>query len=353
MDMNITIKPYSAEYAEQCAALEKYLWNGDKDGREKRFKWEYTNCPNCEYPLSVIAVNKKNEVLGFRGYFVNKFNINGSVIKVAQLADTVVSNKARRMGIFQRMTDFSLDFLFGKGVYLILNLSPSWPPYYGYKKLGFEDLSCFHSKYRFSLKNLLVQKIGKKERKCWNGKKDNVLKKDGCHFYVCQKITDEILKKIESLKKASKISSCLNFDNIKWRTERPGKDYVYVYATNQTGKLKAFAMLGTSDYYTYHVGLVLYDDLKAMRFLWKMFVREYKPAIVAAWDFATDDDGHVFLSKSGFLSIPFINRIRRNPPVLLRTLQKNADGSLNWVINGVDIRKVENWTLSKLDHDSF
>lgn len=351
--MKITIKPYSTEYAEQCADLEKYLWREDKDGREKRFRWEYTDCPNSEHPLSVIAVNEENEVLGFRGYFVNRFSVNGSVIKVAQLADTVVSDKARRMGIFQKMTDFSLDFLLGKGVSLILNLSPSWPPYYGYKKLGFEDLSCFHSKYRFSIVDLFIQKINKKGRMCWNGKNDYVLKKEESYFCVCQKITDEILKEIESLKKASKISSCLNFDNIKWRTERPGKGYVYAYAINQEGKLKVFAMLSTSDYYIYHLGLLLYDDLKAMNFLWRMFVREYKPAIVAAWDFAIGDDERMFLSKSGFLSIPFINRIRRNPPVLLRTLQKNVDGSLNWVINGIDIRKVENWSLSKLDHDSF
>ena len=52
-------------------------------------------------------------------------------------------------------------------------------------------------------------------------------------------------------------------------------------------------------------------------------------------------------------SIPFINKIRKNPPALIRALQENEDGSLNWIINGVDIRNIENWTISKIDLDSF
>lgn len=55
----------------------------------------------------------------------------------------------------------------------------------------------------------------------------------------------------------------------------------------------------------------------------------------------------------GMHSIPFINKIRKNPPVLVRTLQTNQDGDLNWIVNGIDIRKVENWSISKLDLDSF
>ena len=54
--MNITIKPYSQEYAKQCADLEQHLWKEDEKGRESRFDWAYTNCPVHEKPLCVIVV---------------------------------------------------------------------------------------------------------------------------------------------------------------------------------------------------------------------------------------------------------------------------------------------------------
>lgn len=351
--MEITIKPYSAEYAGQCAELERFLWKEDKHGREERFKWEYTDCPNYDHPLCVIAVNEENKVLGFRGFFLNKFIFNDKINIVAQIADTVVSDKARRMGIFQRMNKFALEYLSENNINIILDLGPSWPPYHGYKKLGFEDLAPFHSKYRFSLINLFVQKVCRNDRTDWINKQEFTWSDGGLEFHFCQNITDDVLKNVEALRHTDKINSNLDFSNLKWRTKRPNGKYVYVYAKNSDGRLLSFMMLSTSDYYTYHLGLLLYDDLKTSKKLFKAFVREYKPAILAAWDFAVEDRERKFFSKSGFHSIPFINKVRKNPPALVRTLLKNEDGSLNWCVNGLDIRKVENWNLSKLDLDSF
>ena len=94
--MEITIKPYSAEYAGQCAELEKFLWKEDKRGREERFKWEYTDCPNYDYPLCVIAVNEENEVLGFRGFFLNKFIFNDKIVFVIYHRGIKINGKRRR-----------------------------------------------------------------------------------------------------------------------------------------------------------------------------------------------------------------------------------------------------------------
>ena len=351
--MEITIKPYSAEYAGQCAELEKFLWIGDKHGREERFKWEYTDCPNYDHTLCVIAVNEENEVLGFRGFFLNKFIFNDKINTVAQIADTVVSDKARRMGIFQRMNKFALEYLAENNINMILDLGPSWPPYHGYKKLGFEDLAPFHSKYRFSLINLFIQKACRKDRLYWTRKQESIKSDDGLEFHLCQNITDDELKNVEALRHTDKINSYLDFSNLRWRTKRPNRKYVYAYAKNSDGRLLSFMMLSTFNYYTYHLGLLLYDDLKVSKKLFKAFVREYKPAIIAAWDFAVEDRERKFFSKSGFHSIPFINKIRKNPPALVRTLQRNEDGSLDWCVNGLDIRRVVNWNLSKLDLDSF
>lgn len=350
--MNITIKPYSQDYDKQCADLEQYLWKEDEKGREIRFDWAYTHCPVHEKPLCVIAVNEDEELVGFRGYFLNKYKIGNEEFLVAQLSDTVVSDKARRQGIFQKMTNFSLDYLKDSGVSLIINLSPSWPPYYGYKKISFEDLSQFHSKYKFGFGSILSEKSFRKKRS-WKERKETVVSMKGITYHIASSIDQSVIAQVEQLVSTSHIHSSLSIDILKWRTSRPGKDYLYAYTMDASDKLYSFMILSTVDYYNYNLGLFLSDHPETFKLLFRLFRKEYKPSTIAAWDFAMDDSSRKLLNKVGMVSIPFINKIRKNPPALVRTLQTNEDGSLNWNIGGVDIRKVENWTINKFDLDSF
>ncbi len=351
--MEITIKPYSSEYAKQCAELEQYLWKEDNIGREIRFDWTYSNCPNYSKPLSVVAVNEDNEVIGFRGYFLNIYFLNNRKCVIAQLSDTVVSDKARRLGVFQKMTDFSLNYLSNNDVKFILNLSPSWKPYHGYKKIGFEDLAHFHSRYKFNLWYLCLYKILKKNRSNMDGKNEYSNEQKGIKYFITNKVADEILQQVSNLDKTSGIHSSMNFENLKWRTNRPNRKYIYVYAIDENGKLHSFIILKTKNYYTYDIGIMKYDNSKILRTSFNYFYKMYKPAVIVAWDFAIDKEDKKILNKLNMYSIPFINKIRKNPPALIRTLQYNEDGSMNWLINGIDIRKVENWSISKIDLDSF
>ena len=351
--MNITIKPYSQEYAKQCADLEQHLWKENKEGREARFDWAYTHCPVHEKPLCVIAVNEEDEVLGFRGYFLNKFLINNEPVLTAEICDTVVSPKARRQGIFQKMTNFSLPYLKENGVKMIIDLGPSWPPYHGYKKIGFEDLSQFHSRYKFGLGSVFAEKIFKKDRSTWNLREKTAFTSGALSYHIANSVDQTIINQLEGLVHASNIHASLSPDILSWRLARPGKKYVYAYAVDQSNKLHAFLMFSTKDYFNYNLGLFMSDNADAFKQLFRYCKKEYKPATVAAWDFALDETSRQLLKKIGMMSIPLINKIRKNPPALVRTLQTNEDGSLNWNVGGVDIRKVENWMINKFDLDSF
>ena len=112
-------------------------------------------------------------------------------------------------------------------------------------------------------------------------------------------------------------------------------------------------MFKTKDYYKYDLGLYLSASADTFVHLYRLFTRQYKPAIVAAWDFALDDESRSLLKKVGMVSIPFINKIRKNPPSLIRTLQTDQNGNLDWIIEGRDIRNAENWSIYKIDLDSF
>ena len=236
---------------------------------------------------------------------------------------------------------------------MVIDLGPSWPPYHGYKKIGFEDLSLFHSKYKFGIGSILAEKLFRKNRSNWSERNQTSRLKKGLTLHVSQKVDDSVISQVNSLSSTSRIRSVLTFDILKWRTIRSGKQYVYAYATEDSGKLQGFVMFRTADYFHYDLGLFLSYEFDVFLQLFRFFKKEFKPATVAAWDFALDETSRQLLKKLSMVSIPFINKIRKSPPALVRTLQTNEDGSLNWTIGGVDIRKVENWTINKFDLDSF
>lgn len=123
-----------------------------------RFDWTYHKNPNYNKCLSTIAVTSDNEVVGFRGIFLNKFIIGEKSEVVAQICDTVIIPSARKQGLFSKMNRFSIDVLRKEGIKLILDTGPSWIPYYGNKKIGFVDLIPLRHMYDFSWGRILKER---------------------------------------------------------------------------------------------------------------------------------------------------------------------------------------------------
>lgn len=352
--MNFKIKPFEAKYTYQCAELQKYLWGGKSEERLKRFKWTYLSCPNNKKPLSIIAVNEQDEIIGFRGYFLNKFSMNNKDLLIAQIGDTVVFPEVRRRGIFQKMTDFSFNHLRKNHVTIILNLGPSWPSYYGNKKLGFADLASFNTSICLHPINLIKQRFIKSSRDNYKEKRDMVLiTTQGSKHFSTQQLSDNVMGQIEKLNNSDLIKSSKEFYNLKWRTQRPNKNYIYCYSLDNTGFLLSFVMMSTSDFYHYDYGLMLSDSIKNLKQLIKTFRKQYKPSIETAWNFALDKKQKKQLRCLKFMKIPFLNKIRKNPPAMVFSLKQKEDGTPDWLINNIDIRDINNWLLTKLDKDSF
>jgi len=349
----IKIIPFNSTYTEQCANLLQYLWKEDTESRLKRFKWSYLENPNTIIPLSIIAVNENDEVVGFRGYFIVGYICNKQEIKVAGIADTVVSPQARRQGILKRMTEFSLKYLKSNNISLINDLGPSWNPYGCYKKLCFQDLSFFKSKYRFYFLRLLLHKIGFKKNK-FSESIHFEKKLNDITYTISTNSPSSILTQLPELKNKDKsIISSINTDYLKWRFQRPSAKYIYAYAINKKNKLLSFILIKIDSNSICNIGFINSKNKKITKKLYTLFSKSCKPTAVVLWSFAASKSTLKLTKKLHFYKIPFINKIRKNPPALVRTLQTKTDGTLNWIINGIDIRDVKNWELNKFDGDSF
>lgn len=350
--MNIIVKPFSIDYTTKCADLLQYLWKEDSQGRFERFKWAYLQNPNTkEAVTAVIAVNEDDEVLGFRGYHTLSVYFGNNKSRVAYIADTVVSPNARRQGILQKMTAYSFQFLIDNNIFCISNLGPSWPPYHGYKKLNFEDLHDFTSRYKaYPLRLLKAKLIGYSEIL---PNEDIVEKQSELTCVVSTRIpNDNVFCQIKNEKNKGIIMPCRDLDVLKWKASHPNVKYVFAYVLDEKNVLKAFLWLKTYGNGMYNLGLFQSSDDNAINMCYHLFQRTCRPLIVAAWDWAITDDSKKILKKLHFHSIPFLNRVRKNPPAIVRSL-RIVGNEICWELEGIDIRHASNWIVDKIEGDSY
>ena len=351
-NMEYTIKLYTSEYFEQCADIEKYLWKEDINGRKERFLWTYHQNPNYHKCLSVIAITSENEVVGFRGIFINKFIVGGKSELVAQIGDTVIVPKARKHGLFSKMNRYAIENLKLEGIKIVLDTGPSWTPYYGNKKLGFEDLTPITQMYNISILRILKEKLFGRENT--SVKMNNI---EVLNNKIVYKITDTLsdyeIENICAMDNSDNIYSKLDYDNLKWRISRTNKYYKFIQSFDSNGSLLSFIMLSTTDMRVYNIGLMLYINRFYVEKSFSLFKRYCKPIEVLAWKPMNNSTDLKTFHKMGLFAIPLLKYIKKNPPALIYSLQNDSNGNIDWYVNGINILDCNNWNLRKLDLDSF
>ena len=350
--MEYTLKLYNQIYFEQCAEIQGYLWKEDLDGRKRRFDWTYHKNPNYHKCLSIIAVSDNDEVVGFRGVFLNKFIIGGKSEVVAQICDTVIVPSARKQGVFSKMNLFLVEILRKEGIKLILDTGPSWTPYYGNKKIGFKDLVPLQNMYNISILKLLKDSFFRFANHSFLFNNIEIVK-NNITYKISDSLTDQEVLSVCSLDKSDFIHSSMDLYNLRWRITRTNKLYRFVQSYNAEGTLLSFMMLSTTDMKDYNLGLILYVDNRCLRKSFKIFKKYCTPTKVLVWKPISNEKDVKILHKMGFYTIPFLNRIKKNPSSLILSLQHNKTDDINWMVNGVNVLDPYKWNLRKLDLDSF
>ncbi len=78
-----------------------------------------------------------------------------------------------------------------------------------------------------------------------------------------------------------------------------------------------------------------------------------RPSILEIWTWALDEPMKQNVKALRFKSVPFNNKIKKNPPAIVRSLLEDDTGQTDWVMDGIDIRKARNWVVDKFEADSF
>lgn len=117
------------------------LWRSDRDTREKLFRWKYVENPNADEPLGIVAL-QGSQVAGFRGYFANRYGIlpGGRDIVILHPGDTCVDPAHRNRNLSVAMGNLAKQYD-GTRYRLFMNMTSSANSLPGYLKMGFVPLA--------------------------------------------------------------------------------------------------------------------------------------------------------------------------------------------------------------------
>lgn len=332
--MHIEIKPYDPKYQESVIEVLQHLWPWNEQERRKRFDWEYFGNPSHPMPLAVVAVNEQDEVLGFRGWVPGIVCSDGKKYLVARAADAVVSPQCRRQSVFSKMTVFSIEYLRKNGIDAILNLTSNSQSNPGNLKLGWAPIGQLNIWYR------LVISFKKKRL----SEVDRIRKGK----YQIE-ITPYIPRGLQFNYQESRIAFSMNEGQLDWYSKFPRVNFITVVAYDSNGKTAGILIFKKSNNTKKTVLFFLnVKEGSLAKIMFKVAKRYLPTGLISVWGMALNEDKVNILKSFGFFKIPFYEKLRKMPPILVRSMN-NSEVHEGWLLGGKDIRDLNNWELMPID----
>ena len=329
----VKVIPYSTSYLEGVIDVLQHIWEYNENYRLEQFLWKYCQNPNSNEVLAVIAIDKNKKVIGFRGWVAGKVKVKDKFYKIVRAADAVVDPSSRRQGVFEKMTSYSIEYLKGKGIAAIINLSSNKYSSPGYKKLEWEDLSLFDIWYHinifsFSKKNISPYKTDYK---------DGIIE-------IFNKIPSTLVLPTQT---TNRLSFFLTEKELSWLLEKPNTHYIGAYSVDKNGILTSlFILSGVNNRYS--MKYFYASDTKIASKVFNEMTKRISYRFIAVWAFALPEEKMKLLHKLKFHNI-YYKKLKKKPPVLIKTLLTSENGEEDWIMGGLYMRDIKNWEINLID----
>lgn len=340
-------RKYKSEDKEQVLnLLGDTLWHFPIVDRIAYFNWKYEQNPYTESPLAFVCLDGK-KVIAFRGYMLQPLFIKGKIFYNAALADTVTDSSYRRMGLFSRITKFSLEELEKSSNILVsTNSSSGGPTLNGYLKLGWIPLTKRGHLFSFTWRSIFP-KHNILSQYCYRKKEMQIILTTECR---ANEIGNLAIHKIPS----DLISIYSDEKYVSWRYANPQAQYLFVYFY-QSKNMKSYLVLKKLAERKYDIIDYQCEDEKMLNMMLSQIHRWLNPLYILIWIVNSNDMINKKCNKK-FVNLNIIlNKISKfkTPPFLIRTTQTGIDEK-DWTIDKqIDMRNIANWNLNKIVADEI
>lgn len=357
MQSEYEIIPYRPDLMHQVVILMHYLWGGNPDVNLSYLEWKYHHNPYTEAPLGIVTLYK-NRVVGYRGYFATKWHIPETGYKFIILVpgDTCVHPDHRQKGLSVAMGNMA-TMEYASKYPVFLNLSAMKNSLPGYLRMGFVPLLDKTYLLRYNLLRLL------RKRYLFPAKRRTEFPKEGGRFEAFDNIVVSKTPRPEVMAALSRqhhggrrITLFQDEDFFRWRFNNKRSQYIFYYHQENniiTGYL--VMRVHPNNYQTGYVIDFRENDNLALKNILRFIIKTKHVDLVSITDSTLNEKFSQILRGLGFKKKGLIQRRKKKidgvTPFLVKPVQKECVEN-DWFIEGLDIRKIENWEIKDICSDA-
>ena len=375
MDLEYEIKPFSQKHLAQVVNLLQILWGGNYDANMSYFNWKYNENPYTKHPCGIVALYN-GIVVGFRGYFATKWyggQKNGEII-ILSPGDTCVHQDHRRKGLSIAMAHKAMEEY--ESTYIVfLNLSSNSKSMPGYMKMGFVPLApktrvtiynnkksliyiseFVPNKVKNYLKSfgLLRSFLGKKRRFATPNKQE-VLWEFNEIIFTDHPKPEGMYNVVSKKKDKSKIKLIQDMDFFKWRFNNKRNKYLFYYRVKNR-LITGYVIVKLSEY-NFRDGKILdyaENDAGSIEKILKYILKFKHFDILSIYSYGMSENFLQILknlpqTKNSVIKKKEIDE-KDQLQLLVRPVKKKLFDS-DWLIDGVDLKNIENWEIKPICSD--
>jgi len=348
------IRLYRSDFFPRVVDLLKYLLGNDHESNRDYFKWKYDDNPYTESPLGIMSLYK-GKVVGFRGYFATRFQIKGKNDKIISLCpgDTCVHPDHRRKGLSVAMGNRASEEYSGKYPFF-LNLSSTKISLPGYLRMRFLPLASKTYLTKCSKAGLVKFLFNAKKR--FNQIAPNIPFGTFDDIIVSQQPRPKDMHVLIEGQEINtdKITLFQDEGFFRWRYANRHNKYVFLYRIKDA-VITGYVVIRVSpnNRRGYIVDYAQGDEISIEKIL-KFIIKARCFDVLSIYQFSLTEDIKQNLQDLGFKNVSLFRAIERRIngelPLLIRPVKhKHCDS--DFFVEGMDLRKMENWHIKGICSD--
>jgi GNAT superfamily N-acetyltransferase len=347
------IAHFRPEHEAQVLEVLRELWPQDESTRARLFRWKYLENPHADGPLGIVALHD-GRVVGFRGYFADRFVLDGhdDNIGILHPGDTCVDPAHRNKGLSVAMGKLAMQYDSRK-YRLFMNMTCSRNSLPGYLQLGFRPLTTRvrllrhgRNPLRWLLHLWLEQPRAQIARPLTASRIE--FGRHGDFLVTDTPLPADMTSIIESRRPATAVLR-LHQDQafFEWRYRNPVRKYVFYFLLDGAA-VRGYLVVGVS---ANNLGAEILDyggrDDQAV------------PEILNFVDRRRHFDKRLgtLLADSGFSAVRSVPAFQRRGstgklafPILVRPIARSF-AERDFMIDGVDLGQIDSWQLKSICSD--
>ncbi len=363
-DTGYEIAHFRPEHEAQVLEVLKELWTHDYETRAKLFRWKYLENPRADGPLGIVALHN-GRVVGVRGYFADRFVLDGhnDDIGILHPGDTCVDPDHRNKGLSVAMGKLAMQYDTSR-YRLFMNMTCSKNSLPGYLQLGFRPLAkkvrlMQHGRnpFRWLLHIWLRRPKARIARPLAAGRVEfgrfgNILVTDS-------PLPAEMASIVEAQGHATAVLR-LHQDQayFAWRYRNPVQKYVFYFLLDGD-VVRGYVAVGVS---ANNLGGEILDhggrDDLAVREILSHIDRSRHFMALSVFSYGVDERLMNVLTDLRFSAVHSLQSFLKKGsaeklafPILIRPTAKSFTEE-EFMIDGIDLRKIDSWQLKPICSDA-